>query len=167
MAFKNTTFLFLFFFSTKSFCQVIQYENHKEVGEIEYDSKTDNPNFKLCFNEFTNQNFGISKLYEGEKISLEKTFKSKYINKKIHGETGLIRIRFLVNCIGETDRFRLLGMNKNYQEKTFDRTITDQLLKITKSLDGWKPLIIEENSYDYYNYLIFKVKDGQLLEILP
>jgi len=58
-------------------------------------------------------------------------------------------------------------MNENYEPKTFDKSITKQLLEITKSLTGWKILPDEQSPEDYYQYLIFKINDGQLIEIMP
>ena len=58
-------------------------------------------------------------------------------------------------------------MNDNYEQFTFDDKITNQLLMITQSLDGWK---VKENNgaeIDYYQYLIFKIEKGNLIEILP
>lgn len=79
----------------------------------------------------------------------------------------MIRIRFIVNCEGKTGRFRVIGMNKNYQEKTFDKAITDQLLEITQHLDGWQLLPNAEEPRDYYQYLLFKMNKGTIVEILP
>ena len=63
-------------------------------------------------------------------------------------------------------------MDEKYQEKVFDKLITNQLLLISKSLKGWIPKNFtsktnEVFNYDYYQYLIFKIKDGQITEILP
>ncbi len=73
----------------------------------------------------------------------------------------------MVNCQGETDRFRLISADENYNEKTFAKSITDQLLDIAKSLNGWKVKKMKEKDIDYYQYLIFKIENGQLKEILP
>ena len=58
-------------------------------------------------------------------------------------------------------------MNENYEEKVFDKSITDKLLSIAKNLKGWKGKRIREKEIDYYQYLIFKIENGQLKEILP
>jgi len=79
----------------------------------------------------------------------------------------LIRIRFIVNCAGDTGRFRILGMDKDYKQKEFSPSITDQILSITKSLTGWKTKTSNGETYDYYQYLIFKIDKGQIKEILP
>ena len=72
-----------------------------------------------------------------------------------------------MNCKGETDRFRILEMDENYKEKKFNEKITNQLLQISKNLSGWNPKIIQNRNVDYYQYLIFKIKDGNLIEIMP
>ena len=169
MTFKiiKNTLLLCFVVSLSSYCQ----ESYPDrTGDIEYDEKTDKSDFKLCYPEYIYQYFNTSKgmEYVGEKIALEKEIHEKYAPKNLKGESGLIRIRFIVNCKGETDRFRLISMDTDYHPKTFDKSITEQLIEITKSLKGWKPKLYEDSDYiDYYQYLIFKLKDGHITQILP
>jgi lysyl-tRNA synthetase class I len=82
-------------------------------------------------------------------------------------QSGYIRIRFIVNCNGETGRFRVIQANEQYQEQAFDESITNQLLTIVKSLDGWNTQKGKENPEDYYQYLVFKMKNGEIIEIMP
>lgn len=139
------------------------------VGDIAFNKETDKQNFELCFEnhifQYFNNSGGLE--YEGEKLAIEKEFAEKYKSEIIENETGLIRIRFVVNCKGESDRFRLISMDENYNEKTFLKSITDQLLNISKNLKGWKTKKYKEKEIDYYQYLIFKIENGQLKEILP
>ena len=140
------------------------------VGDIQPDPLLDDPNFKLCGDENQLiQYYALNeKPYKGEQWAINKAFKQGYNLAKKEGENGLIRIRFVVNCKGETGRFRLLAMNPDYSERAFDQAITDRLLEITKSLDGWKVLENQKKGpLEYYQYLIFKMKDGQIMEILP
>ncbi|NUO00787.1 MAG: hypothetical protein HUU01_09235 [Saprospiraceae bacterium] len=139
------------------------------VGDIAFDPKEDDPDFELCNEAKAKQyhNFNQGFQYQGEKQALKKVFAEAYRSKKMPGETGLIRIRFLVNCQGKTGRFRMMGMNENYEPKTFHTSISKQLLQITRNLSGWKLLPNEQSPEDYYQYLIFKLKDGQLIEIMP
>ena len=58
-------------------------------------------------------------------------------------------------------------MDNTYEQKEFDERITNQLLAITKELDGWKILPNTQEARDYYQYLIFKIDEGNILEILP
>ncbi|MNK93491.1 hypothetical protein D3C87_1136530 [compost metagenome] len=139
------------------------------IGDIEFNKGIDDESFKLCFEkhifQYFNDSHGLE--YEGEKVALEREFAKEYKSKFIKNETGSIRINFVVNCNGKTDRFRLIAMDENYIEKQFESSITEQLLRITKSLKGWKGKQIQGHAIDYYQYLIFKIENGQLKEILP
>ena len=81
--------------------------------------------FELCnknhIYQYFNNSGGLE--YEGEKLEIEKVFKENYKSEKINNETGLIRINFIVNCKGKTDRFRLISMDENYNEKLFLKSI--------------------------------------------
>jgi hypothetical protein len=58
-------------------------------------------------------------------------------------------------------------MDMNYLPSKFDDTIVNQLLSITKSLDGWVLGEYKGKNYDYYQYLTFKIINNKLIEILP
>lgn len=138
----------------------------RSIGDIEFDPTVDDPSFEPCNSRRAIQYFAFGeKTYVGEKIQIVRTFQERYLADEVAKESGLIRIRFMVNCKGETDRFRVMGMDDNYQEKTFDSSITNQLLTITKSLKDWKNF--PDKNRDYYQYLIFKMKEGEIIEIMP
>ena len=143
-------------------------ENLGYVGDILPNVELDDPSFKRCFEGHIFQYFNDSKglLYEGEKPAINTAFEV-YIHPILKGENGLIRIRFVVNCRGETGRFRLMAMDNNYKEKSFPESVSEQLMEISKSLKGWKTKYIEGGEIDYYQYLIFKIEDAQLIEIMP
>jgi len=155
-----------------SFCQ--QTKSSKSlypdsVGDIAFNKATDNENFELCYEkhifQYFNNSGGLD--YDGDKLAIEKEFAQKFKSVLLENENGLIRIRFVVNCKGATDRFRLIAMDDEYHEKIFPQTITNQLIDITRTLKGWKIKKYGDQAIDYYQYLIFKIENGQLKEILP
>ncbi len=145
---------------------------------------TDDPDFEVC-NEGNvlpyNTRYGM--LIEGERYRVLEYFNEKYTVEPIVGQTGYIIIRFLVNCKGETDRFRVYEMDREMEETTFEPIIRETLLKLTKELTGWIVQLPDKlvhtgglpvsfasehpQVYDYYQYLLFKLKDGQIETILP
>jgi len=144
-------------------------EYKRWVGDIEHSESLDATEFELCNEDskvyqYFNDGNGLE--YEGEKIAIIDSFQSQYQESQ-KGESGYIRIRFIVNCNGETGRFRILGMDEDYELRHFHKSISNALLKITKSLNNWKPKLINNQPIDYYQHLIFKIKDGKILEILP
>lgn len=140
-----------------------------DLGEIPFDEKLDDFNFKVCHEDITFPfNFGgVGLIYEGEKKELVKTFLDNYQSSELKGQNGFITIRFIINCEGKTGRFRVVEMDFNLKPKTFDKTISSQILNITKSLNGWVPYEYKGKAYDYQQYLTFKLEDGQLIDILP
>lgn len=139
------------------------------VGDIEADTKIDEDVFQLCYSEARVKqyfNFSQGMQYEGEKTALVEVFRQDYETVDVP-QSGWLRIRFIVNCKGESGRFRLTASDTQYQAQEFDARITDQLLSITQSLNGWKPLPNREDPRDYYQYLTFKIESGALKEILP
>ena len=163
MKFKLISFLIILLFRNCHLEKKINnYADH--IGEIDFKKNIDDTNFILCDSTKVKQYYtgGYGFLYDGEKFELNKIFFEKYKNVNIKNQSGLIRIQFIVNCNGETDQFRLISIDENYKEKKFDKKITSQLLMITKELKGWIP-----KNIDYYQYLIFKIENGKLIEILP
>lgn len=137
------------------------------VGDIEHDDDRDG-DFQLCFDpNYAGQYFNYSQglQFEGEKVAINRYFEEKYKPVDVD-QSGLIRIRFMVNCKGESGRFRMISSDLNYQAMDFDERITDQLMKLSQSLKGWKPLP-EPGQRDYYQYLIFKIENGHIKEIMP
>ena len=170
--YKMFIFLISIILMTQS-CQQQSVPNNSKylsmVGDIAHNPKLDNPNFTLCNEKNTKQyhNLNEEMQYEGEKYALNNIFTTQYKPTGGVTDSGMIRIRFMVNCKGQTGRFRLISSGYDYKEKQFDKTITDQLMTITKSLKGWKILTDKTGPKDYYQYLIFKISDGQIKEILP
>lgn len=139
------------------------------IGDIDFDAKCDNKNFIVCneneIMQYHNNSKGLE--YKDEKYALQQEIMSKFIAVPDSTQNGLIRIRFIVNCKGESDRFRIIAMDENYNEKKFSSNITDQLLSICKDLNGWLPKRVNGKDVDYYQYLIFKFNKGNLIELMP
>lgn len=139
------------------------------VGDSEFNPEIDVSDFRLCNSEklvkqYFHSNQGLQ--YKGEKTALRNRFEQTYVPIETD-QSGWIRIRFIVNCNGETGRYRVIGSDVDYQEQIFDERITDQLLEITESLDGWGIQSKRGKPQDYYQYLIFKIDKGDITDIMP
>lgn len=159
-------------FACASVQETFVVEEYKHsVGDIEYNASVDDSTFKRCHSvENTAQYFNFSDgfRYKGEKRELINLFQSQYKPIKRKKQNGYIRIRFVVNCKGESGQFRVLQSNKNFEPFEFHPKVVSQLLEITKSLDGW--LVVNDDingPRDYYQYLIFKMKDGKIEDLMP
>lgn len=167
--------LTLFTFITCTACKTEAPVKSKQeylrwVGDIEHESGIDDSSFTICNGEQqVLQYFNMSKgpLYSGEKSTLIETFKAKYKPPANSTQSGFIRIRFIVNCQGKAGRHRLLQADRNYKKTEFEEKLVSQLLNITEQIEDWPIHTRNEVAVDYYMYLIFKIQNGQLIEILP
>jgi hypothetical protein len=147
--------------------QSVVYPTH--VGDISFNEKTDDPEFKPCNSErvFQYYNFGKGFQYKGEKIAINEYFRSEFSALKKYNDTGFLTIRFIVNCEGKTGWFRIQQMGDDYKEKKFNKNLVEEILELTKKMDGWIPAEYESTKMDYYQYLTFKFQNGKLIEIMP
>ena len=172
---KKSFLAIILLFSIFWGCQTEKKVNEKEeylrwIGDIGQNDQIDKTEFKVCNGDdkiLQYFNLGEGPVYSGEKSKILKIFKSKCKPITDKDENGLIRIRFVVNCESKAGRFRVLQSDYDYQEKEFDKKIVSQLLNITKGIENWELFKRNEVPVDYYMYLIFKITDGQLTEILP
>lgn len=139
----------------------------RHIGLIEYDPKIDTLGFEVCHEDLMYPYFHHHDLsFSGEKSALVEQYRSQY-NPVETKESGYITIRFVVNCNGETGRFRLIAMDNDYNVKSFSDDLSMQLFNITQSLKGWDVLKIDNVAYDYVRYLTFKIRNSEIIEILP
>ena len=172
---KKSIFVITILFSIHLSCQSDKKDAEKQkysrwVGDIEQNDQIDELNFKVCNGDdqiLQYFNLGEGPVYSGEKSSILNTFESKYTPLSGKDQNGFIRLRFIVNCEGKTGRFRVLQSDYNYQKIEFDKRIVTQLLDITKGIENWKIHYRSDIAVDYYMYFIFKIRDGQLIDILP
>ncbi len=166
---KTVQLLFISFMMMFPGCQS---QNPQDVGDISFDVQKDDPNFELCNEEIIKQYYirnskDTAPSYEGEKRGLENEIFGKYSFPNEPDQNGYITIRFIVNCNGETGRFRMEEMDNRYQPINFDTELSTQILDIVKSLRKWSPRSRGELKYDYYQYLTFKIESGQIVKLLP
>lgn len=87
------------------------------------------------------------------------------------GQSGLIWVRFVVNCEGEPGSFELSGFDEDYCPKLFDSRITDQLRAICQNRVGTDPALrqlkLADPAHDVSVAITFRLKDGRITDILP
>jgi len=138
-----------------------------QVGDIAFDAKLDDPAFKVCDDRNVQQyySFGKGFQYNGDKPQLKREVLKQW--KKLSDVNAMITIRFIVNCEGKSGRFRIQSMDDSYQLIVLSEKVNSQLIQLTRSLSGWIIGTNRERSFDYYQYLTFRVNNGNLIEITP
>lgn len=82
-------------------------------------------------------------------------------------DSGYLTFRFVVNCKGEAGRYQIVENDLDLKPKKFDQDLVLHLFSITQELKEWRPVMWENQSRDYYMYITYKIRDGQIIEILP
>ncbi|MGF7216793.1 hypothetical protein GGR92_002960 [Spirosoma lacussanchae] len=104
--------------------------------------------------------------------SLWQALKKHYQVRTQPGQSGLVRIQFVINCAGEQGLFEVAGFDEDYCPRTFDCTITDQLLALCRQhlpsdMLSYATDQIDTSPRDAAISLTFRLKDGQLTDMLP
>ncbi len=105
--------------------------------------------------------------YADGKGEMKKIIRGKLEREKLHGESGYLTFRFVVNCKGETGRYVLEQSDLNYQKKQFSSETIDHLYQITNDLKRWQPAVIRDKGQDAYVYLTYKLQNGVVTDVLP
>lgn len=137
------------------------------VGFIPHNPELDDPNFTLCREGicFPYYSFEVNKIRN--KNSLSTHFKEK-LKYQFSGDlNAYLTVRFIINCKGETGRFRKEAMNKQYEEVDIDEEVWKEFIAAIKSYKDWKMVHYQEDTYDYNIYVTLKIEEGKLTEILP
>jgi hypothetical protein len=63
--------------------------------------------------------------------------------------------------------FRAEACDDSFREIDCPETLRNDLIAIVKKLKGWKHAVYEQNDFDAYMCLTFKMSKGKILQILP
>lgn len=138
------------------------------VGAIPFSPAHDKAEFTVCDCSQIYQYYQVNTSYRHDRKWLKNYFiTALQTNQVAKKQSGYIVIRFLVNCQGKTDRFRVSQMDMNAQPVQFEQKLTEQLVDLTKQLHEWIPGQINGTAYDSYYYLNFKIEKGNLQDINP
>lgn len=129
--------------------------------------------FQLC-NKYLYLNYPLHRyyykgtVYNGGLYNINKIVNSSYKVPENTNDSGLIRMRFVVNCEGKAGRFEMLELDADYKKTKFDPAISSQIFEITEKLQDWKPGRDEQgHPVDTYRLLTFRIKNGKIIDIFP
>ncbi|WP_420146856.1 hypothetical protein [Spirosoma sp.] len=106
--------------------------------------------------------------------SIRQIFQSHYQASNRPGQSGLLRVKFAVNCQNERGLFDVAGFGEDYCPKRFDSQITNQFITIcrehipanlSKGHISDRPTVIQPQ--DSVISFTFRLKDGHLIDMLP
>jgi hypothetical protein len=106
--------------------------------------------------------------YKGGMFAIKEKYKNEYIPVKKGVNSGIVKIRFDVNCLGETGNFEFETYNLKYESTTLNDSIVNQTISIAKNLGNWIPGTNDENeTINSFKFIAIKINNGEIKEILP
>lgn len=140
----------------------------ENVGDIPFDSLQDDPAFIVCNPKQVLQYYNTNAYYKDHKKEITKYLLDNFSTQdSFQDQHGFLTIRFIINCNGNTGRFRIFGIDNNYQPIHFKEALSQQLLRLIKQLSGWQPAVYKEKVYDSYQYITFRIRNGKIISISP
>lgn len=139
-----------------------------DVGFINPKTTEFSKGFALCDSTMKPQGYYHSErnIFKGGKYQFRKTISEKYKNNE-YTDSGFLNLRFHLNCNGEVGNVEINELNTNYEKTNLNNELVKQLVNLTIARENWTPKQIDGQTYDSYMYLIFKIENGEVLEILP
>lgn len=137
-----------------------------DIGYIDPDRALGDKEFKTCDNQiFEYYNSFPDGGYKYGKKALRDSVTRKF---KFEGtDSGYLTFRFVINCKGIAGRYQIIENDLDYNPTQLNVNLVSNLFSITKEFKEWRPVILNEQSRDYYIYLTYKLRNGKIIEILP
>ena len=143
----------------------------KRVAYINPAKRIDrNSNFSPCENSNKIHDYYNGTPHAGlrtGKRGWQKLFQQKGNSSNASKESGYLTFRFVINCEGKTGWFTTEEADLDFQPKEFPPELVQHYFDIIEKVDDWRPVVIRQKAADAYAYLTLKLKDGELIDILP
>lgn len=81
--------------------------------------------------------------------------------------TGIVRIRFWVNCHGEAGDYSVECCDFDYKPATVNPEIIKHLLHLLAELKDWIPGQLEGKTVNNHKFFAFRIDHGKLVDLLP
>ncbi|ADB40942.1 hypothetical protein [Spirosoma linguale] len=122
-----------------------------------------------CFQPLWNT---IPLSHTSRQYELNKLLSNYYQPVSQKEQSGLLTIKFVVNCAGQVGLFDVKGFGDDYCPKAFTSQLTDQLLSICRNHIAIRSFLQpgkdpDQLTHDTAVSLTFRLKDGHITDILP
>ena len=135
-----------------------------QVGDITFERNQDSNEFKLCNGDNIFQYYSIDTDYVGGKRAIKEKLQNQFSNTLLT-ETGLLTIRFILNCEGDTGRFRAKMIDSSLRDIDISNYDLSPLFLAITELQEWNVGTISNEPQNSYYQISFKLNKGQLIDV--
>ena len=142
----------------------LHFKSTQHVGDISYNPNLDTEAFEPCDNYRIYQYYQVGTYYQGGKKAIKRMLLPK-VNAEGLPPNGLLTVRFVVSCKGQTGYFRTKMINPNIKRVAVPIEASKHLYELISELKDWVPGEIQGNPQDSYAQISFKLKNGKITDI--
>ena len=142
-----------------------KHEGH--IGFLDSKNPDVSENFKRCSEKLPVGFYHSSApyIYKGGKPNFRKFIQTNFSENK-YTDDGYLNFRFLINCNGEIGDVETNQLDTNLELTVLNKDLVSKLSKLTLRKENWNSLETREVR-DLYMYIIYRIENGQIVEILP
>lgn len=137
----------------------------KQIGDTVFNSTVDSPAFTFCDSSNVLHKRAYIRYTGGWKTLENKLLKKYTYDPSYKKFTGYFIVRFAVNCLNQTGRFRVQIVDSNFKQIESPVALKEHIMNIVKELDGWTHPIYKGHDYDGYTFMNIKINNGQLIAL--
>lgn len=104
-------------------------------------------------------------IYKRGKPAFRRFIQSNY-SENDFTDNGYLNFRFLIDCKGEIGDVEINQLDTNLEITSLNDDLVNRLSNLTLEKENWNSLKTKEVR-DLYMYIIYKIENGQVVEILP
>lgn len=153
----------------KNTFDLVYYDQREKITETFKKSILKNipeKEFSVCLDSHSKEYYAANPDYKytkGNNYLLSKITKNAPLAKG----NGYITIHFTINCAKEIGRFGVEQMDTLYKPVTYNPDLIKHLINEIALLKDWPDF--KKNSYhhDIHAFLLFKIKDGKIVDLCP
>lgn len=138
-----------------------------QVGFLPPSNKDWSINFKRCSNNVPIGHYSSTAPYIfRENKGKFRQFIFESFNNNTFNDDGLLVLRFIINCEGAIGDVEENELNFDFEKKNLNDSLVEQLKELSFKPENWN-FNLTGKPLDYYMYLIFRIENGKVVEILP
>lgn len=141
-----------------------KYPQH--IGYLDSSNPDMSSKFRRCNPDLLPAGFYSSAFtyaFESNPSKFKEAVIPKFNSQSNYNHSGFLGIRFIIDCNGNIGDYEINALDVNYERTTFEKEMIHTLLQLCLAKEHWKG----RNTIDTYMYLILKIENGQILEIIP
>lgn len=88
---------------------------------------------------------------------------------QIYSGNGYVTFKFFIDCEGTMSSVKVMQTDDNYKAIHFEKSFVNDLYNYLKTMNKWKTNLKVEDlkNINYIAFISFKIKNGEVINIIP